>query len=150
MSDSPILPQAFAIFCDDVRREVGGKLTFIGVYQSALYAGSMPGVIPQLFCVLYFRYPLTRHSSDVEFKIFSDERLLASKKAHPLPPIDSIDPSHKVATATAVFQFVPFEIVGPGLLRARAYIDGEEVRAGTLRIELLQSHNSEEPPHGVQ
>src|SRR5262249_39756655 len=44
-------PEAFGytIFCDDIRIEVGGKLTYVGVYTGRMFVhGSFPVTVPKL------------------------------------------------------------------------------------------------------
>ncbi len=48
----PTHPSGFSIFCDDIRDEVSGKKSLIGVYDGAMMiANPAPVIIPQL-CVL--------------------------------------------------------------------------------------------------
>ena len=42
--------QVFTTFCDDIRQEIGGKLSYMGVYSSDLYVGGFPITLPK-FCV---------------------------------------------------------------------------------------------------
>src|ERR1700730_6660205 len=43
-------PFAVSIFCDDIRQEIGGKLSFMGVYYGAMYVPQFPINLPK-FCV---------------------------------------------------------------------------------------------------
>src|SRR2546423_1236463 len=40
---------AFVLFCDDVRREIGNKRTFVGVYGSTLFVPAFPRLIPKFY-----------------------------------------------------------------------------------------------------
>ena len=42
--------QVSTTFCDDIRQEIGGKLSYMGVYSSDLYVGGFPITLPK-FCV---------------------------------------------------------------------------------------------------
>jgi hypothetical protein len=44
----------YSIFCDDIRNEVGGKLSFIGCYNAVMFVPSQfPCLLPK-FCVHFF------------------------------------------------------------------------------------------------
>ena len=47
------------VFCDDVRQEIDGKLTLVGVYNSNLTVfGGFPAVLPKLCVVVWLNGPL--------------------------------------------------------------------------------------------
>ena len=43
----------FSIVCDDVREEVGGKLSIIGLYQEEIIFGKIPAMLPKLAFVIF-------------------------------------------------------------------------------------------------
>ena len=43
-------PHVETIFCDDIRDEVSGKVTYVGTYMSHLYAKNFPLSLPK-FCI---------------------------------------------------------------------------------------------------
>jgi hypothetical protein len=139
----------YSIFCDDIRNEIGGKLSFIGCYNGIIFVPpEFPLVIPR-FCVhlQIFSPAQTPYSSiiarcyapSVEAPIFEapvetpeqseQQALLASVGREPAAPL-------YIVAATSLI-FAPLHILGPGLLRVRAKINGEdeELRLGSLRIE---------------
>jgi hypothetical protein len=42
---------AYVLFCDDVRQEVGGKKTLVGVYGTVLYVPAFPTLIPKFYAI---------------------------------------------------------------------------------------------------
>jgi hypothetical protein len=44
------------ILCDDVRNEVGNKLSFMGVYGPELWVGKLPAMMPKLCFVVIFEH----------------------------------------------------------------------------------------------
>jgi hypothetical protein len=40
----------YSIFCDDIRNEIGGKLSFIGCYNTVMLANSDFSLLPPEFC----------------------------------------------------------------------------------------------------
>ena len=79
------IPHGVAIFCDDIREEVGGKSSFMGVYGSDLLTHSdFPLVIPRLGLSIIYREPAGMYSGDLEVIVF-------------LPGDDDDKPSMQVA-----------------------------------------------------
>src|SRR5438445_2168364 len=50
-------PYGFSVFCDDIRAEVGGKASFIGVYNSIMFMPSFPAVLPKFGIIIFFNEP---------------------------------------------------------------------------------------------
>jgi hypothetical protein len=64
-------PDAYGhtIFCDDIRAEVGGKLTFVGVYAAPMLAPAFPFVLPKLALnISYFQ--ITSNIMPFQFLVF--------------------------------------------------------------------------------
>lgn len=72
------MTQVLAQFCDDIRQEVGGKTTLVGVYQEVLIPDEIPCIIPKL-CI--FMTIITEHDiADVPIEVKYDEIILFSNK----------------------------------------------------------------------
>jgi hypothetical protein len=71
---------AFCLYCDDVRQEVGGKMTLVGVYQGGIQINApLPVTIPQLHIVCNIRTPIDRPFKSLAFRLmFGDEEVAAS------------------------------------------------------------------------
>ena len=46
----------YSLVCDDVREEVGKKLTFVGVYQEEIILSICPAVLPKLAFVVFIEH----------------------------------------------------------------------------------------------
>jgi hypothetical protein len=137
MTSAPIQPYLHAIFCDDVRQEVSGKMLYVGVYGSELYAPSFPLVMPKLAVLAHFAnaprdatgaHPLTVQTISLRL---DDEVLL------------ELDPGRmdgaQAAPAGGDFLMVlaPFQVSRPGRLQVRlACIDGSEWTSNALNCRL--------------
>ena len=55
---TPARPSAYVVFCDDVRHEIGGKITLVGLYGHTLLASRGGAAMPKLVACLNFSYPL--------------------------------------------------------------------------------------------
>ena len=139
----------YSIFCDDIRNEVGGKMSFIGCYNGIIFVPpTFPLVIPR-FCIHlqifspaqnpYTSIVARCYAPSLETPIFEmpvetpdyekQQALLEGLDESPSAPL-------YIVTATSLI-FTPLRISEPGLLRVRAMIDDEdeELRLGSLRIE---------------
>ena len=82
-------PEAYGytIFCDDIRAEVGGKLTYVGSYSGTMLVhGSFPTIVPKLALgIVYCRRP-THSSCQLRFGFSYQEMrrtsLPSSQKCH--------------------------------------------------------------------
>lgn len=138
----------YSIFCDDIRNEVGGKLSFIGCYNSAIFVSHDFPCVLSKFCI--HTYVVT--SADQPFRSLflrcyvpgRDDPILDEKIETMNVPaqrklVSELEPSfaaprHIVASASLILS--PLDIVSAGLIRVRAVIDGdtEELGLGSLRV----------------
>lgn len=140
MSSEPFM---WATFCDDVRQEVGNKLSYLGVYGPNLIVQSFPTTLVKLCCVFSVRMPLSSTPQHVVFKLLRDDEILFEADVSPSelmdPAVNSLtDGADSLAlTISSIAQLVSFPITRRCFLKARAYVDGKELRGGAL--ELLAS-----------
>lgn len=143
----------YSIFCDDIRNEPGGKLSFIGCYNGVIFVPpQFPFVLPR-FCVhIHIFSPATQPFSSIVAKCYApgqeapifEEAIEPPRKEQqrellvPLEKDASAAPIYIVAGTSLIF--APLIIRGPGLIRVRAAVDdeGEELKLGSLRIETKQ------------
>jgi hypothetical protein len=129
----------FAIFCDDIRREEGNKLTYVGVYAGKLGVPAFPALLPRLCFVLSMTVPLDDMPSSLRFCIYKDEELIAQSEV----PTDALKSAQSGTTNLSddqmvrffsYFQMSPAQFAQRSFLRARAICDGEEFRGGSLEV----------------
>ncbi|MCJ2038533.1 hypothetical protein MKK55_06110 [Methylobacterium sp. J-059] len=138
----------FSIFCDDIRNEVGGKLSFIGCYNSVMFASpDMPFILPK-FCIHTHVISSAEHplssvllrcyvpgledpiiEEPVETPPIAEQRKLVSALES-----GSTAPRYIVASASLILS--PFEILSTGLISVRAVLGdmAEELSLGALRV----------------
>jgi hypothetical protein len=139
----------FSIFCDDIRAEPGGKLSFIGCYNGVIFVPPRFPYVLNKFCIhLHIYSPATQPYSSIVARCYGpgqDEplveepieppskeeqtALIAHLEKHPEAPL-------YIKAGTSLI-FSPLRILAPGLLRVRASIDHAEaeIPLGSLRIE---------------
>jgi hypothetical protein len=133
-------PFMWATFCDDVRQEVGNKYSYLGIYGSNLIVQSFPTTLVKLCCVLTVRVPANAPPKHVVFKLLRDEEVLfeadLSQSDIKEPAVTSLanGPDGIALTISSVAQLVGFPITQRCLLKARAIVDGRELRGGALEL----------------
>ncbi|WP_342728380.1 hypothetical protein AAFG07_17660 [Bradyrhizobium sp. B097] len=143
----------FAIFCDDVRPEVGGKLSLMGLYQADMFfpaSISLPIILPKFFAVI--NYYEIHHSieEDMIFRItygtegaalaelpISRKEIQANQIAATAAPEDAED-QERIFNIRLPIPLIPFTLSKMGRLRVRAhYSDGKVLRLGSMAIRQI-------------
>ncbi|WP_112794689.1 DUF6941 family protein [Rhizobium sp. SYY.PMSO] len=134
----------YCIFCDDVRTEIGEKLSFIGVYSGVLMLPEFPFSLPK-FCVHVnlitlatepYRSIVLRCIAPGDSQPLLEERLdpvqlNEQKELTDGSEADGI-PINVVVGASLVFS--PLRLRRPGLLTVSAIIDDKPAEIASLRI----------------
>jgi hypothetical protein len=133
-----------AVFCDDVRMEIGDKITFVGIYQGIMNisAQGIPAIIPKLCIAVSAHAPLTDLFQTLRFRVMKDNILLAESEAPSeqltAPPEDT---TAKYRTIGTVFTISPFIVEKE--CRIRVYADSEQGEMVSLGLKVnvsLASH----------
>jgi hypothetical protein len=133
-----------ALYCDDIRQEMGGKLSFMGVYNSALVVPQFPATVPKLCVQVTVRIPLETKANNLTVRVLLNEQQVAevavpegelSKALSSELNLDSPLENRQITVALAV-QFAPLQLEQHGLMRVRAIVDGRELKANALVIRL--------------
>jgi hypothetical protein len=139
----------YSIFCDDIRSELGGKLSFIGCYNGVIFVPpKFPSVLSR-FCIhIHIFSPATEPFSSIlarcyapgdDTPIFEEPidppRFQAQRELVERLGNDAAAPLYIVAATSLIF--APLNLRAPGLLRVRAVIDGadDELQLGSLRVD---------------
>src|SRR5580698_7254696 len=133
------LPFGSAIFCDDIRQEVGNKPSLMGVYQGEMLLAPgtvLPAQLPKLGVAIYwnesidppfdellFKVGMRRHGSDAdmddeqplgEIRVNKKEQIEASK--HTLDFMDESSRRHARTQFFPAILIAPFPIFFEGVL----------------------------------
>ncbi|WP_156367366.1 hypothetical protein [Novosphingobium sp. KN65.2] len=142
----PPLPNGNAIFCDDIREEVTGKRTLVGVYNSEIIlSANYPSRIPLLCVEVHFRIDPDTPEQPLGIKITQDtngeSKVVAEvEMAWPGLPVDTKFPDlhdengRNSVQMVAVLRLHDVLVHGPCGLRAKAFFDGDEYRLGFLGV----------------
>jgi hypothetical protein len=132
----------YSIFCDDIRTEIGEKLSFIGVYNGVLLLPEFPFTLPKLCAHVSLVTPASQPYKSIILECRSpgdDVPLLEEQldtiqldEQNELSDGSDVLPVDVVVGASLIFS--PLRLRRPGLLTIMAKIDGEHVDIASLRI----------------
>lgn len=137
MSTEPFM---WAVFCDDVRQEIGNKLSYLGIYGPNLIVPEFPTTLVKLCCVFSLRVSLRKVPKNVTFKLLRDDELLfeadvTPAESHAAANSGNADGTDAMAlTIASIAQLISFPVTQRCTLRARAIVDGKELRGGALDL----------------
>lgn len=145
----PPFPFGHTLFCDDVRQEASGKVTFVGAYSGEMNVHSDgPVAIPQLCLVATFiDSPEAITARPFIYRVIlagsAGEQILAEIPFDPPEQamFDDLPSSEQeVGTLSANLRIearlTPLLVIESCLLKSRIYRGDEEIRLGTMRINL--------------
>ena len=132
---------ANALFCEDVRYEVGGAQTYIGVVRGTLAVPGFPSALTKFTVVLDVWVDGRQPLSPIDFRIVvrgadgTDTEVARDRMPFPeLEMLEDGDPARYHAVA-GIVAFSPLAFAGPGTLFAIIAHDGAEYTLPGLRIE---------------
>ena len=139
-------PTGWVTFCDDVRHEVGGKRSLIGIYSNVMYVNaSFPVTLPKFAIVVSWldRIEGAANARKIIVNLPGDKPEEASISVD-LPPHDTLQ--HSLPTKNALgepasetimnFELItsPIEIKEPGKIRVAVLVDDKEIELGKLLV----------------
>ena len=135
--------QIQTIFCDDIRQEVGGKVTYVGVYNWQMYLSSFPATLSKLCIAVRVVSPFEKPLKKLSLRILRDTEVLAEGELDQDQLSNIIEASDgvpederkdRVALLQMFFVFSPFQIDEPCAIRVRADTDDGELRGVGLMV----------------
>ncbi|MGO8841301.1 MAG: hypothetical protein ACLQF1_09270 [Methyloceanibacter sp.] len=134
----------FTIFCDDIRQEIGGKASYIGVYKSVMYLhGEFPIALPKFGLAITYREPREWPNERVRFEVYlpgaTEAAIIgefaAERGPTTLTPRTLPDDSDVYFETGTVIVLSPLFLPCPGFIRVKAIRGSKTVRLGTLCVE---------------
>ena len=65
-----------SLFCDDIRYEIGNKVSYMGVYGEQLLVPVLPVVLPKLCVAVSVVTPIDRPFQQLTLRLFKNEEIL--------------------------------------------------------------------------
>jgi hypothetical protein len=143
-----------ALFCEDIRREMGKKITLVGILGSSIVLPPKPTdapdkvatVIPKLCVYFRFQFDVQDRFERLQFKVTlpPHEEMPASYDDGGLRDISSkeIESARQaaqrkgveIARLVSLIEMWPFPIFGPSEYKAEIIVDGQSHLCGILRF----------------
>lgn len=134
-------PYGYSIFCDDIRQEVGNKLTLVGIYAGLMaFDTDFPVTIAKLCIVVNWVQGVDDEQHPVIVKVFhriGDDDNLIIEGEFPVAGFEGapkLMPDATLITASVQIALSPITFGCPGPIKVRAYYKGEEFKIGRLEI----------------
>ncbi len=135
-----------ATFCDDIRHEMGNKLSLMGCYQGELIVPEIPIVLPKLCVYASAWTPKDRPFKSLTLRVIQgDENELARLELPTLPLDEGVRIQDATATRNTVstaIAFSPFSIEKPTSIRLLATTEEGEIVGPRLLIKIAAAQES--------
>ena len=133
-------------YCDDIRQEVGGKLSLIGVYNGVMYVPQFPATLPKLWIKATYVCNHDDPPKSLKMRVYKDNEPMvdldalpeyleqlanARESGVPLP-----EGTQKVLSSHAQVCLSPLVLDAPCTLRIAAFVGEREVRGVGLQVQL--------------
>jgi len=125
-------------FCDDIRDEVDGKKSLIGVYTGDLFVDrGFPAIIPQLAVYVTLVEPFDQSREPVTVKVFVPGEKADQVIVDVDLPVDRFERADNISDSECLysvlsFRMTPLLIFREGRIKVRAYKGSEEIKLGTI------------------
>lgn len=129
------------IYCDDIREEVGHKVSYMGIYSGELSVPIAPIVLTKLCIAVKVVTDMTDPFKELEVRIVKGDDETELLSTGPIPgPSEStgFDNGSTFMVAQMAFMLAPFQIDGETILRVKARTEREELKGMALRIRVAQ------------
>lgn len=134
-------------FCDDIRQEVGNKLSLMGVYNGALVVPSFPFDLPRLFVSMRATASNDEPFKSLSFVVMIDDEVIA-ELAIPevdlnapignLPEFLSASDLQRQQSFQTFFALPPLRFDKESVIRSRIVTEAGEIRGDSLMIVAQQ------------
>ena len=129
-----------AIYCDDIRHEVGNKMSFMGCYQSELFVPAAPIGLPKLCVYATVLTPLKRPFKSLTLRVVLDEDTELARMEIPSEVLsnltDVLDSTATRKSISTALMFSPFFIEKASVLRIVADTEEGEIIGPRLLIKI--------------
>ncbi len=139
-----------ALFCDDVRSEVGNKLSLMGVYGQDLLLQEFPATLPKLCAVMLLDVPAGTEAREAVFVLKRGDEIVGravasvdeARRTRGAEP--AVDPGARLSIRF-IAQMSPLVFDAPCELIAYAEVMGEMVHGGRLKVAQLHDAATDAP-----
>jgi hypothetical protein len=141
-----IARQVDVLFCDDIREEVGNKVSYMGIYTGVLQVQSMPSLLGKLCVVVRLQSDLKKPFEQIEIRIVKEkgreevEELLNTGVIQQPAEIPVLDEWANRYLAQFHFVLQSFPVEDSFDLRVKVRTESEDLEGTALRIRVADPH----------
>jgi len=143
-----------SLFCDDIRYEIGGKLSYMGVYSGGLLVPTFPAMLHKLCLSVKIVTPADDLLHSLTVRVLKDDAVLheltvsEQQVAAASACVEGLTEEQKKGhtSVTQLFLvFSPIQFQAPCALKVRVLTEGGELRGGGLKVGQAQPSAEEAP-----
>lgn len=136
------------LFCDDIRHEINGKLSYIGVYSGTLFVPVFPVTLPKLCISVKIVTPANEPLRSLTLRVLKDDEILQEivfdkeqlvSASEVLVELSDEERRLRVQMPQFLLAFSPLHLDKACTLRVRALADHEELRGVGLIIDQIST-----------
>lgn len=134
------------LFCDDIRHEINGKLSYIGVYSGTLFVPVFPVTLPKLCISIKIVTSANEPLRSLTLRVLKDDEILQEivfdkeqlvSASEILAELSDEERRLRVQMPQFLLAFSPLHLDKACTLRVRALADHEELRGVGLIIDQI-------------
>ncbi|BDC37725.1 DUF6941 family protein [Paraburkholderia terrae] len=129
------------IFADDIRQEVGGKISIMGIYQTEMHLQAFPAVLPKFCAHISVYSPIDHPFSKLLIEVKRNGETIGTAEvtedqllSHPVDPPDEYSTRR---TFHALMTFAPLQIGEPGTIWVDVATESESLTSNRLRMKQM-------------
>lgn len=139
-----------AIFCDDIRQEVGNKFSYMGCYQGEILVQTAPVVLPKLCVFASISTPKERPLKSLMLRVVQDDDVELARIDIPEKGLTEtsqlVDKTFTRRNVNTAIVFSPFVIEKATMLRLMATTEEGEITGPRLLIKIAATQESAVQP----
>lgn len=130
------------LFCDDIRHEIGGKLSYIGVYSGGLFVPAFPVTLPKLCLSVRIVTPASEPLRTLILRVLKDEEnlqelTLDEDQLAAASDADEDATEERIQMTQFMLVFSPIQFDEPCTLKVRVQTETGELRGMALKVDQL-------------
>lgn len=133
----------FCQYCDDIRDEVGGKVSLMGMYQGGMtITGPVPHILPKLVISASIATPVSTPFEDLRIEVVHGEHSIQTIDI-PADDLKNGFAAHKDGSTMFALQMImvlqPLVVPTSGKLFVRVHTNGTTLDSNPLHIQVMNS-----------
>lgn len=137
----------FSLFCDDIRPEIGGKYSLMGVYQAdILFPSPAPFSVPKFGILVKYYETIDSRTDDLSLRVYlPGDQKDAPTLTMPVPrpeigprPPDLEEDQERIFAATVPIMFAPLIVTKEGYIKVRMFRGDIVTNLGSLKVRQIR------------